>query len=104
MGSEDGRLFYGAQLGPHPTLNPISVEKLTSLVFFSPRSFDLAGSSQTPGAPVVNELVRTSDQATDGHEQRAFPIAIALEQGGIKGVERPARRHAHPRPGRFNHV
>lgn len=87
--SQDGSEFFAAHLLPHPTVNPINIEGLNSLHFLSPRYFEVKGNSQAPGAPQVTVIASTSDQATNDREKGMFPLAVAVEQGGIKGVNTP---------------
>jgi hypothetical protein len=80
--------------GDHPVLKPLAAESLP-IYLMAPRTIGRSPNTpQGPNAPELTFLAATSQDATDGQQQGSFPLMVAVEQGGIKGVnaERGATR------------
>jgi hypothetical protein len=89
--SADGSDFLNERFGLHPVVDAIRNDGL-QLRFNAPRPFKVASSAQTPGAPVVTGLATTSTNAVLEHEPSKpsrFFLAVAVEQGVIRGVNAP---------------
>jgi len=86
MLSKDGSEFYTATMSPHPIVNPLIADDLPVRMIAPRAVFPLNPATKSPDAPEVKVLAATSPTGTDGQEKGSFPLAIAVEQGVIKGV------------------
>jgi hypothetical protein len=63
------------------------------LMVFPRPVYELENQSKMPGAPEVTVLAATSSQGmTEAKQAGVFPLLVAVEQGGIQGVNSPGGR------------
>jgi len=87
----DGSDFVNSGFCHHPVMDAIQAEG-SQLRFSAPRPFLVGQTAQTPGAPVISILATTSTNAVLEHQPETpsrFALAVAIEQGVIKGVNAP---------------
>ena len=85
--------FLTAKLIPHPIMDPLASEKMPMLMVFPRPVYELENQSKMPGAPEITILAATSAQGMDEARQTGvFPLLLAVEQGGIQGVNSPGGR------------
>ena len=85
--------FLTANLFAHPIMNPLASDKKRILMVF-PRAVDkVENSAKIPGAPEVTRLAETSPSGIDDEKHAgAYTLMVAVEQGGIQGVNSPGGR------------
>jgi hypothetical protein len=96
---QDKNLIYGtgtfltATLFAHPIMNPLASDNRRILMVF-PRAVDkLENSAKIPGAPEVIRLAETSASGIDDEKHSGiYSLMVAVEQGGIQGVNSPGGR------------
>jgi len=85
--------FLTAKLAPHPIMNILASEKMPVRMVLPRPVYDLGNQSKVPGAPEITVLAATSSQGTSEDQRTGvFPLIIAVEQGGIQGVNSPGGR------------
>ena len=85
--------FLTAQIMPHPIMDSLASEKMPLLMVFPRPVYELENRSKTPGAPEVTVLAKTSSQGmNEARQTGVFPLLVAVEQGGIQGVNSPGGR------------
>jgi hypothetical protein len=85
--------FLTAKLVPHAITDPLASEKMPLLMVFPRPVYELENRSKTPGAPEVTVLAATSSQGmSEAKQAGVFPLLVAVEQGGIQGVNSPGGR------------
>jgi hypothetical protein len=85
--------FLTAQLIPHAITDPLASEKMPLLMVFPRPVYELENQSKMPGAPEVAVLAATSSQGmNEARQAGVFPLLVAVEQGGIQGVNSPGGR------------
>ena len=85
--------FLTAKLMPHPIMNALASDKMPVRMVFPRAVYGLEDRSKAPGAPEVTVLAATSSQGMDENRQvGSFPLLVAVEQGGIQGVNSPGGR------------
>ena len=85
--------FLTAKLMPHPIMDPLASEKMPLRMVFPRPVYELENQSKAPGAPEVTVLAATSSQGMNEVKQAGvYPLLVAVEQGGIQGVNSPGGR------------
>jgi hypothetical protein len=85
--------FLTAKLVPHAITDPLASEKMPLLMVFPRSVYELENRSKLPGAPEVTVLAATSSQGmNEARQSGVFPLLVAVEQGGIQGVNSPGGR------------
>jgi hypothetical protein len=85
--------FLTAKLMPHSIMDPLAGEKMPLLMVLPRPVYELETRSKIPGAPEITILAATSSQGmTDAGQTGVFPLLVAVEQGGIQGVNSPGGR------------
>jgi hypothetical protein len=85
--------FLTAKLMPHPIMNALASEKMPLRMVFPRAVYAMESLSKAPGTPEVTILAATSSQAKSQTGQTGvFPLLVAVEQGGIQGVNSPGGR------------
>jgi hypothetical protein len=85
--------FLTAKFVSHPITDPLASEKMPLLMVYPRPVYELETQSKMPGAPQITVLAATSSQGTtDSRQTGAFPLLVAVEQGGIQGVNSPGGR------------
>jgi hypothetical protein len=85
--------FLTAKLIPHAITAPLASEKMPLLMVFPRPAYELENRSKMPGAPEVTILAATSSQGmNEARQAGVYPLLVAVEQGGIQGVNSPGGR------------
>ncbi len=85
--------FKTAKLAPHPIMSPLASENKPLLMVFPRRVYPLGNQSTVPGAPQVTVLAATSSHGiNESNQTGVFELLVAVEQGGIQGVNSPGGR------------
>jgi hypothetical protein len=85
--------FLTAKLAPHAIMDPLASEKMPLLMVYPRPVYPSENQAKIPGAPVATILAATSAQGMNKAGQTAvFPLLVAVEQGGIQGVNSPGGR------------
>jgi hypothetical protein len=85
--------FLTARLAPHPVMDPLISEKKPLLMVFPRPVYQLENQAKMPGAPEVSVLAATSSLGmNEARQPGEFPLLVAVEQGGIQGVNSPGGR------------
>ena len=85
--------FLTAKLMPHSIMDPLVSEKMPLLMVFPRPAYELENRSKMPGAPEVTILAATSSQGmNEARQAGVYPLLVAVEQGGIQGVNSPGGR------------
>lgn len=85
--------FLTAKLGTHAIMDPLAADKMPLRMVFPRPVYELANMAKVPGAPEITELAATSSQGMDEAMQAGtYPLVLALEKGGIEGVDSPGGR------------
>jgi hypothetical protein len=88
----DDGTFLTAQLEPHPIMDSLASEKMPVRMVL-PRPVYVENQAKTPGAPVITVLAATSPLGmSQARQAGVFPLLVAVEQGGIEGVNSPGGR------------
>ena len=83
----NGSDFRTAELADHPMLTAFIAAKLPGIHMVSPRViYRMENVSKAPDAAKVSVLAQTSDVAVSAERQGKFPLLIAVEQAGVKGL------------------
>ncbi|MDQ6630537.1 MAG: GldG family protein [Verrucomicrobiota bacterium] len=92
--TREGDLRVAKLNSQHPITKNLFAENLPVRLVLPRVLGQPASRAQTADGPKIDVLAATSDLASDGVSRRSFPLAVAIEQGGIKGVnlERGATR------------
>jgi hypothetical protein len=90
----DGSSFETACLNTnHPIMTPLASEKMPLQMVFPRPVYPLGNQSKMPGAPEITILAATSSLGVDEEKQTGvLPLLVAVEQGGIQGVNSPGGR------------
>jgi len=84
--------FLTAQLEPHAIMDSLASEKMPVRMVL-PRPVYVADQAKTPGAPTLTVLAATSPVGmSQARQTGVFPLLVAVEQGGIEGVNSPGGR------------
>ena len=85
--------FLTAILVPHLIMDPLASEKTPLQMVFPRPVYELENQAKIPGAPEVTVLAATSSQGMNEAKQvGVFRLLVAVEQGGIQGVDAPGGR------------
>lgn len=80
--------FLTARLSTHAIMASLAGEKMALLMVFPRPVSSVESQSKQPGAPEVTILAATSDHGeNEAGQLRAYPLLVAVEQGGIQGVK-----------------
>ncbi|MGP8200107.1 MAG: Gldg family protein [Limisphaerales bacterium] len=85
--------FLTKNLMPHPIMNVLATDKMPLRMVYPRPVYALENQSKAPGAPDITVLAATSSQAkNEAGQTGTFPLVVAVEQGGIQGVNSPGGR------------
>ena len=88
-----GGTFLTANLFDHPIMNPLASEKMRVFMVFPRPVTKSENIAKIPGAPAVTILAETSPSGIDIEKHPGtYPLMVAVEQGGIQGVNSPGGR------------